>query len=226
MPSTFRRRSSRGYFQLVGDDGRIYIPAGYLSPQPAAAGERAGVGRSPRARAAAYFYDTAAPGPGHARLHDALATAIPPVAIQVVAQLSTIDNELARIRLWLLLVSVGGIALASGAGLLVARTTLRPVRELSETAERVRKTRDLSQRIEVDGTDELATLARTFNAMLESLDEAAQRQRQLVQDASHELRTPLTSLRTNIEVLASGGRMPAGRARSSCSRTWSSSSAR
>jgi two-component system sensor histidine kinase MprB len=91
----------------------------------------------------------------------------------------------------------------------VARTTLRPVRELSETAERVRKTRDLSQRIDVDGTDELATLARTFNAMLESLDEAAQRQRQLVQDASHELRTPLTSLRTNIEVLASGGRMPA-----------------
>ena len=52
--------------------------------------------------------------------------------------------------------------------------------ELSETAERVRKTRDLSQRIDVDGTDELATLARTFNAMLESLDEAAQRQRQLV----------------------------------------------
>jgi two-component system sensor histidine kinase MprB len=41
--------------------------------------------------------------------------------------------------------------------------------------------------------------------MLESLDEAQQRQRQLVQDASHELRTPLTSLRTNIEVLASGG---------------------
>ena len=39
--------------------------------------------------------------------------------------------------------------------------------------------------------------------MLESLDEAAQQQRQLVQDASHELRTPLTSLRTNIEMLAS-----------------------
>ena len=46
--------------------------------------------------------------------------------------------------------------------------------------------------------------------MLESLDEAAQRQRQLVQDASHELRTPLTSLRTNIEVLAMGDRLPAG----------------
>ena len=54
--------------------------------------------------------------------------------------------------------------------------------------------------------------------MLESLDEAQQRQRQLVQDASHELRTPLTSLRTNIEVLASQRRAAAGRARSSSSR--------
>ena len=44
--------------------------------------------------------------------------------------------------------------------------------------------------------------------MLESLDEAAQRQQQLVQDASHELRTPLTSLRTNIEVLAKTDALP------------------
>ena len=83
-------------------------------------------------------------------------TLAPPVAIQVVAQLSSVDNELARIRLWLFLVALGGIALASGAGFLVARATLRPVRELSETAERVRATRDLSQRIAVEGTDELA----------------------------------------------------------------------
>jgi two-component system sensor histidine kinase MprB len=196
-----------GYFQLVGADGRIYIPAGYLSPSPLLP-----VNSRVRAVAAGanngYFYDSQVQGQDM-RVYTMYSDRFLPVAIQVVAQLSTIDNELARIRLWLLLVSVGGIALASGAGLLVARTTLRPVRDLSETAERVRKTRDLSQRIDVDGTDELATLARTFNAMLESLDEAAQRQRQLVQDASHELRTPLTSLRTNIEVLASGGRMPA-----------------
>ncbi len=195
------------YFQLVGVDGSVYIPSDYLSRTP-----RIPVTHRARMVAArktrAYYFDTKLQG-DDTRVYTRASTDYPPVAIQVVAQLSTIDNELARIRLWLLLVSVGGIALASVAGLLVARTTLRPVRELSETAERVRKTRDLSQRIDVAGTDELATLARTFNAMLESLDEAAQRQRQLVQDASHELRTPLTSLRTNIEVLASGGRMPA-----------------
>ena len=54
--------------------------------------------------------------------------------------------------------------------------------------------------------------------MLESLDEAAQRQRQLVQDASHELRTPLTSLRTNIEVLATGDRHAGPASASSSSR--------
>jgi two-component system sensor histidine kinase MprB len=131
-----------------------------------------------------------------------------PIAVEVAGQLSPVDRELAKIRLWLILVAVGGVGIASAAGFLVARASLKPVRELSDAAERVRATRDLTQRIKVDGTDELSRLAFTFNAMLESLDEAAQRQRQLVQDASHELRTPLTSLRTNIEVLAKGDGLP------------------
>ena len=133
-----------------------------------------------------------------------------PFAAVVATPLTNVDHELAKIRLWLLLVALGGIGIASVAGFLVARAALKPVRDLSETAEHVRATRDLSQRIEVTGNDELSRLATTFNAMLQSLDEAQQRQRQLVQDASHELRTPLTSLRTNIELLAfQGGELPA-----------------
>jgi two-component system sensor histidine kinase MprB len=128
---------------------------------------------------------------------------VPGLAIEVATPLTNVDHELAKIRLWLVLVAVGGVGLASVAGFLVARAALKPVRDLSDTAEHVRTTRDLTQRIKVSGNDELSRLAETFNAMLESLDEAARRQRQLVQDASHELRTPLTSLRTNIEVLAS-----------------------
>src|SRR5438132_1560248 len=84
-----------------------------------------------------------------------------------------------------------GLGVATVAGFLVARAAVAPVRELSDTAERVRSTRDLTQRIHVEGSDELSRLAATFNAMLESLDEAARLQRRLVQDASHELRTPL-----------------------------------
>jgi two-component system, OmpR family, sensor histidine kinase MprB len=132
----------------------------------------------------------------------------PPVAIQIAGSTQDAKRALDKIRLWLLLVAFGGAALASVAGFFVAQAALRPVRELSATAEEVRRTRDLTKRIDVTGSDELSKLAATFNGMLESLDDAARQQRQLVQDASHELRTPLTSLRTNIELLAMDAGIP------------------
>src|SRR6266516_737849 len=93
-------------------------------------------------------------------------------------------------------------------GLFVSRTALAPVKRLTDTAEKVTATGDLSQRIEVSGRDELSRLATSFNSMLAALEESTRAQRQLVADASHELRTPLTSLRTNIEVLASDRALP------------------
>jgi two-component system sensor histidine kinase MprB len=195
-----------GYFQLVGSDGKIYLPNGFVSSKP-----RLSVTDRVRAVAnghSADFYYSTRLQDEDTRVYTMRSSLSPPVAIQVVGQLSGVDHELARIRLWLFLVSMVGVGIAGVAGFLVARATLRPLRELSETAERVRSTRDLSQRIAVDSGDEIGTLAATFNAMLSSLDEAQQRQRQLVQDASHELRTPLTSLRTNIEVLALAEGLP------------------
>jgi two-component system sensor histidine kinase MprB len=84
---------------------------------------------------------------------------------------------------------------------LIARTAISPVRRLTETAERVTATRDLSERIPAPGRDEVGRLAASFNSMLGTLDDSLRAQTQLVADASHELRTPLTSLRTNVEVL-------------------------
>lgn len=206
-----------GYFQLVTASGAVYIPGDYIAKTPPIAvttrAEAVAAGR-----VHAYDYDTQFEGQEVRVLTlrtqietsvagSGLAPRFPTsegVALQVATSLTGVNNELSRIRLWLLLIALGGVAVASSAGLLVARSTLRPVRDLSETAERVRATRDLSQRINVGAGDELGQLARTFNEMLAALDDAAKRQRQLVQDASHELRTPLTSLRTNIEVLADG----------------------
>src|SRR5262249_38123871 len=56
--------------------------------------------------------------------------------------------------------------------------------------------------IEVEGRDELASLAEEFNAMLGVLEESQRAQQQLIADASHELRTPLTAHRANVELLA------------------------
>ncbi|MFL5945306.1 MAG: ATP-binding protein [Gaiellaceae bacterium] len=131
-------------------------------------------------------------------------------AVQVVRPLTEVDHALAQIKNWLILIGVGGIAIAAALGLLVSRAALAPVRRLTAATETVRETGDLSQRIDATGRDELTRLAGSFNAMLGALEESTRAQRQLVADASHELRTPLTSLRTNIEVLASDRRLPPG----------------
>ncbi len=60
---------------------------------------------------------------------------------------------------------------------------------------------DLSRRVAVDGNDEIAKLAASFNASTETIEELLNRQRMLLANASHELRTPLARIRMGIELL-------------------------
>ena len=122
--------------------------------------------------------------------------------------LTEVDDALERLRWVLLAVALAGIGLAAGLGVLVARATVAPVARLTGAAEKVTATRDLSHRIEAQGTDELARLAASFNAMLAALERSQDAQRQLVADASHELRTPLTSVRANLELLERARALP------------------
>ncbi len=122
-------------------------------------------------------------------------------AIVVASNIGYIDHDLSRLRLILLLVSLGGIALAAAAGRLVSTATLAPVRRLTAAAERIAQTGEPSERVPEGGRGELARLGASFNTMLGSLEESLETQRRFVGDASHELRTPLTSLQTNIDVL-------------------------
>jgi two-component system, OmpR family, sensor histidine kinase MprB len=135
-----------------------------------------------------------------------------PVAVQLARPLDGIDNVLRDLRLILLLVCAGGVALAAVLGRVAARRVLAPLAEVAATARHIEETEDLSSRLRVHADDEVGELARRFNAMIErlqhsreALDESVRAQRQLVADASHELRTPITSLRTNIEVLLEQG---------------------
>ncbi len=130
------------------------------------------------------------------------------VAIQLARPLGPTDHVLSQLRLVLFLVLLGGIALAAALGRVAARRVLAPLSEVTQTAQRIGETDDLSARLVVHADDEVGQLAMRFNEMLErlqgsrgALDESVRAQRQLVADASHELRTPVTSLRTNIEVL-------------------------
>jgi two-component system, OmpR family, sensor histidine kinase MprB len=122
-------------------------------------------------------------------------------AVLAARSLQPTDGALDRLRLILILVALGGIAVAAAAGALVSRATLAPVRRLTAAAERIAETGEPSERVPEGGSGELARLGGSFNTMLAALEESLETQRRFVADASHELRTPLTSLQTNIDVL-------------------------
>jgi two-component system sensor histidine kinase MprB len=127
----------------------------------------------------------------------------------VARPLTEVDSSLGRLRIILLAVSLGGIALAGGLGLAVARGTIAPMRRLTAEAEHVAATQDLSRRMPSgEQDDEIDRLGAAFNTMLAALERSREAQLQLVADASHELRTPLTSIRTNIEVLGRAKELP------------------
>lgn len=129
------------------------------------------------------------------------AVPIGPVEALVLAQsMEPTYETLEQLTLVAWAVGIAGVLLAAVAGRAVATNGLRPVRQLTEAAERVARTDDLTP-IAVTGDDELARLSGAFNSMLLALSASRQRQQQLVADAGHELRTPLTSLRTNLELL-------------------------
>ncbi len=132
-------------------------------------------------------------------------------ALQIARSLDDLHAVMSRVRLILILVACGGVALAALLGLLVARRATRPLRRLAGTAERIAETSDLGHRIDVAGDDEIGRLAANFNAMLDALDRAMRSQRRLIADASHELRTPVTGLRTNLEILQANPELPPAR---------------
>ena len=95
------------------------------------------------------------------------------------------------------------LLMAGLVGFLLARRALAPIDRMTRTAREL-SAADLSRRLDLNlPDDELGRLARTFDAMLERIDLAFQRQRQFTADASHELRTPLTIMRGQLEVALS-----------------------
>jgi two-component system sensor histidine kinase MprB len=127
------------------------------------------------------------------------------VALVVAQSLEPNEAALDKLGLVLLLFGAAGVIGAGLAGWGVARNGLRPVRRLTRAVEDIARTEKLDP-IEVEGNDEIARLARAFNAMLTALGASRDRQRRLVADAGHELRTPLTSLRTNLDLLTQADR--------------------
>ena len=93
--------------------------------------------------------------------------------------------------------------------MLVASRVATPLRRMAGVATRVDEG-DLGTRMGHEGRrDEIQTLARSFDHMLDRLQDAFDRQANFIADASHELRTPLTVIRGQLEVLGMQEKPPA-----------------
>ena len=96
------------------------------------------------------------------------------------------------------------VAIACGLAWLVAGRMLRPLRQITDTAQRITG-EGLHERLALDGpADELTELGDTFDAMLARLEAAFTDQQLFAANAAHQLRTPLAVMRAEVDLLLTG----------------------
>jgi two-component system OmpR family sensor kinase len=105
-----------------------------------------------------------------------------------------------RLR-WLLVV---GALLAVGLGLLlglaISRNLTAPLQRLAGAARAVAN-RDFSRRVDVEGSAEIAEVARAFNEMTSKLEMSEGQRQNMVADVAHELRTPISVIQGNLRAI-------------------------
>lgn len=86
------------------------------------------------------------------------------------------------------------------AGVLSSRGLTAPLSKLADAARAIGE-RDLSQRVEVRGSQEIKDLAKAFNEMATQLEQEEKLRRNLLADIAHELRTPLSVIQGNLQAI-------------------------
>ena len=121
-------------------------------------------------------------------------------ALQVAVDVSQTEALLARFRFWFWAILLATFVLFPFVGYRIARQGIRPVEAMANTARHISST-NLRERIHPEGyLFELASLARTFNQMLDRLEDSFARISQFSADIAHDLRTPVNNIRGEAEV--------------------------
>ncbi len=120
--------------------------------------------------------------------------------VQIAIDVSQKEESLARYRFWFWVILLATFAIFPLVGYQIARQGIRPVQEMATTARHISST-NLHERILPEGYPfELASLAKTFNQMLDGLEESFERISRFSADIAHDLRTPVNNIRGEAEV--------------------------
>ncbi len=128
--------------------------------------------------------------------------------IQVALDISAEEALITGYRRKLIAVVLLGASLAWVMGALVTRRGLQPLKAITQATERITASQLHERIIAKDWPDELASLARSFDRMLDRLEDSFTRLSQFSADLAHELRTPINNLRGEAGVALSQSRTP------------------
>ena len=127
-----------------------------------------------------------------------LIAALEPLPAETIEQFQIFFREFIPRQIAIFIIVGGTVGLVMG--VFLARSLVRPLDKLADAA-RSFGSRNLSQRVQVSGSEEIVAVADAFNEMAERLEEAETLRRNLLADVAHELRTPMTVIQGNLRAI-------------------------
>jgi signal transduction histidine kinase len=123
--------------------------------------------------------------------------------IQVARDARTMKNLFSTDMMLLAILLPGGIISSWVLGYYLSENAFAPLDSILESTKEI-NTNYLSNRIEISGSenDEIVQLARSFNAMLDRLEEGVAKQKRFIENASHEFKTPLAQAILSLDLIA------------------------
>jgi len=119
--------------------------------------------------------------------------------LRISRSVSHIINTLNNIKVVIFTATPIYIFLASLGSLFLTCRALTPIDSITKTANIIEKG-DLSKRITIPKVnDEVGRLAKTFNKMIERIDDSFKKEKRFTSDASHELKTPISIISATAE---------------------------
>ncbi len=110
------------------------------------------------------------------------------------------QDFLARVNRSILLAALAAGLIALGLGFLLFRQITAPLDALASASDKI-ATGDLTARAPVRGDDEIARVARSFNAMADNLAHSETARRNMLADIAHELRNPIGVIQSHLEAM-------------------------
>lgn len=127
--------------------------------------------------------------------------------IQVTSEMANYYRTNERVFFALVTINILALIFSSILGYMLAVNFLKPIKQITNTMNDIRKDTQSTSRIEfAEGNDELTHLSNVFNDMLDIMQQYIEQQKQFVEDVSHELRTPVAVMEGHLKLLNRWGK--------------------